>query len=90
MARANVDPTELRRFARDLSRFNSELADLLNALHTKAAALEKTWNDQEQRRFMQEFEQATKVLTRFLQSSEQYVRFLIKKAGHIEDYLEQR
>ncbi|MDH7599929.1 MAG: WXG100 family type VII secretion target [Sedimentisphaerales bacterium] len=90
MARANVDPAELRRFARDLSRFNSELSALLNGLHARSAALEKVWNDQEQRRFMQEFEQATKVLTRFLQTSDQYVRFLIKKAGHIEDYLEQR
>lgn len=89
MARANVDPAELRRFARELNRFNSELTDLLNALHARLLALEKTWNDQEQRRFMQQFEQTTRMLTKFLQTSSQHVTFLMNKARHIEDYLQQ-
>jgi uncharacterized protein YukE len=90
MARANVDPTELRRFARDLSRFNSELEGLTSGLHARLVALERTWNDQEQRRFTQEFEQTTKMLARFLETSGQHVTFLMNKARHIEDYLQQR
>jgi uncharacterized protein YukE len=90
MARANVDPAELRRFARDLGRFNGELEDLLNGLHSRLVALERTWNDQEQRRFTQEFEQTTKMLARFLETSGQHVTFLMSKARHIEDYLQQR
>lgn len=89
MARANVDPAELRRFPRDLSRFNSELETLTSGLHARLVALERTWNDQEQRRFTQEFEQTTKMLARFLETSGQHVTFLMNKARHIEDYLQQ-
>ena len=89
VARANVDPAELRRFARDLSRFNAELDGLLAGLHVRMVALERTWNDQEQRRFAQEFEQTTKMLARFLETSGQHVTFLTNKARHIEDYLQQ-
>jgi uncharacterized protein YukE len=90
MANANVDPTELRRFARDLSRFNTDLETLMNSLHARLRGLEKTWIDQEQKKFTQEFEQTMKTLTRFLESSTQHAAFLAKKARHIEDYLQQR
>ena len=90
MAKAHVDPADLRRFARDLSRFNSELQTLMAGLHARMLGLEKSWRDQEQRRFTEEFEEAMKTLSRFLESSEQHVSFLAKKAGHIEEYLQQR
>lgn len=90
MAKADVDPVELRRFARDLNRFRSELETLTSGLHARLLGLERTWRDQEQRRFAQEFEQTLKVLTRFLESSDRHVSFLMKKAAHIEDYLAQR
>jgi uncharacterized protein YukE len=51
MAKANVDPGELRRFARDLNHFNAELETLMGGLHSRLQNLEKNWNDQEQRRF---------------------------------------
>ncbi len=90
MAKANVDPAELRRFARDLNRFNSDLEALMGALQTRLHGLEKSWMDQEQKRFTQEFEQTVKALSRFLESSAQHASFLLKKARHIEDYLQQR
>mgnify|MGYP006287038663 FL=1 len=90
MAKASVDPAELRRFARDLNRFNSELEGLMSGLQSRLRGLEKSWTDQEQRRFAQEFDQTFKVLKRFLESSSQHATFLAKKAGHIEDYLQQR
>ena len=90
MAKAHVDPAELRRFARDLNRFNSELEALMGGLHSRLLGLEKTWQDQEQRKFAAEFEQTMKTLGRFLDSSGCYVSFLVKKARHIEDYLQQR
>ena len=90
MAKANVDPAELRRFARDLNRFNSDLEALMSGLQTRLHGLEKSWMDQEQRRFTQEFEQTVKALSRFLESSTQHASFLMKKARHIEDYLQQR
>jgi len=90
MAKANVDPTELRRFARDLSRFNTDLETLMTSLHARLRGLEKTWIDQEQKKFTQEFELTMKTLTRFLESSTRHAAFLAKKARHIEDYLQQR
>lgn len=89
MAKANVDPAELRRFARDLSRFNTELESLMSKLHSRMLNLEKSWDDQEQRKFFEEFEQTMKTLGRFTDNASQYVMFLVKKARHIEEYLQQ-
>lgn len=90
MPKAHVDPGELRRFARDLNRFSSELQSLMTGLQARMLALEKTWSDQEQIKFVEEFHQTMKTLSRFFDSSERHVAFLVKKAGHIEDYLRQR
>jgi uncharacterized protein YukE len=89
MPQANVDPAELRRFAQDLNRFSTELRGLMGGLHARMLGLEKSWHDQEQRRFFNEFEQTVKTLNRFLESSDHHVQFLAKKAAHIEDYLQQ-
>ncbi len=88
--RACVDPGELRRFARDLTRFNGDLQALMGGLQTRLKELEKSWTDQEQKRFAQEFEQTVKALRRFLDASTQHAAFLVKKARHIDDYLQQR
>ena len=90
MAKASVDPVELRRFARDLNRFGAELQTLMGGLQARMLELEKNWRDQEQRKFAEEFEQTMKVLGRFLKLTEQHVAFLGRKAGHIEEYLQQR
>jgi uncharacterized protein YukE len=90
MSKANVDPTELRRFAHDLNRFNNELQTLMSGLHGKLSGLEATWRDQEQRKFMEAFATTSKVLANFLEASQQHVSFLGKKATLIEEYLKQR
>lgn len=90
MAKASVDPGELRRFARDLNRFNGDLQALMGGLQARLKELEKSWTDQEQKRFAQEFEQTVKALRRFLDASAQHASFLVKKARHIDDYLQQR
>ena len=90
MAKAHVDPDELKRFARELNHFNDELETLMNRLHSRLTVLEKTWNDQEQRKFVEEFDLTMKTLSRFSDASARHVAFLVKKARHIEDYLQQR
>lgn len=90
MAKADVDPAELRRFARDLSRFSGEVQTLMSGLQVRLHDVQRTWRDQEQRKFTEEFEQTMKTLGRFLQSADQHVSFLVKKAGYIEDYLQRR
>ena len=89
MSKAHVNPAELRRFAQDLKRLTSELETLINGLHSRLLSLEKTWDDQEQRKFMKEFEQSMRMLNRFLDASGLHVPVLLKKARLIEDYLQQ-
>jgi uncharacterized protein YukE len=90
MAQANVDPAELRRFSSDLNKFNGELQSLMGGLHGRLRGLENTWRDQEQRKFVEVFEQTIKVLNVFLENSHLHASFLAKKAGAIENYLKQR
>ena len=90
MARAIVDPEELRRFAHDLKRFNTELYGQLSALHGRLLELGQTWRDQEQKKFSEEFEKTIKVLTRFVQASDHHIPFLLRKAERIDEYLQQR
>lgn len=90
MSKAVVDPAELRRFAQDLKRFNQNLRDQLGALQARMNDLSQTWRDQEQKKFSEEFEQTTRVLTRFTEVSDKHVPFLVRKAEKIEEYLQQR
>ena len=90
MAKAHVDPADLRRFAQDLTRFNNELQTLLGGLHAKLRALESSWRDQEQRKFTEAFEQTLKAMGNFMEASHEHVTLLGKKAALIEDYLKQR
>ena len=48
MAKAVVDPQELRRFAQDLKRFNEDLHNNLSVIHGRMVALSQTWLDQEE------------------------------------------
>jgi uncharacterized protein YukE len=90
MGKAHVDPAELRRFAQDLNRFNTELQSLVGGLNSKLRALEASWRDQEQRKFTEFFDQTIKQLSVFMDVSHQHASTLAKKAGLIEDYLKQR
>jgi uncharacterized protein YukE len=90
MAKANVDPAELRRFAQDLKRFNDELVGLMGTLGGKLKGLEATWRDQEQRKFSEAFEGTFREIKKFLEGSQEHVKHLVKKAAAVEDYLKQR
>jgi uncharacterized protein YukE len=88
MPQAVVDPEELRQFAQSLKKFNSQLRDRAGALANQLAALNASWRDQEHRKFAEEFESNMKVLVRFTETADQYVPHLLRKAQHIEDYLQ--
>jgi WXG100 family type VII secretion target len=90
MSKANVDPTELRRFANDLKRFTVELEGLMGQLHSRMAGLEATWRDQEQRKFAESFAQTAKSLSTFVEAATEHAGFLNKKAALVEQYLRQR
>jgi uncharacterized protein YukE len=90
MAKVEVDPAELRRFAQDLNRFNNELRGLMASLHGRMRGLEESWRDQEQKKFAESFDQTAKSLGKFLEASQQHIQFLSKKAALAEEYLGKR
>lgn len=90
MAQAIVDPGELRRFAQNLKRFNDELQQQLTVLHGQLVGLGQSWRDREHDKFVEEFEQTMMVVGRFVDSTNEHIPFLLRKAERIEDYLQQR
>jgi len=90
MSKAVVDPGELRRFAQDLKRFNSQVRDQMTLLLGRMNELGETWRDREQVKFVSEFEQTMRTLHRFADSTDQHIPFLLRKAEKIEAYLNQR
>ena len=90
MSQAIVDPAEVRRFAHNLTRFNNELQSQMVLLRGQLIGLGQTWRDQEQEKFVQSFEETMLVLSRFIDSSNQQIPLLLRKAERVEEYLRQR
>ena len=88
MPQAVVDPEELRQFAQSLKSFNNQLRDRAATLANQLATLSSTWRDQEHTKFVEQFDANMKVLLRFSETADEYVPYLLRKAQHIEDYLQ--
>ena len=88
MAQAIVDPAELRRFARSLKKFNGDLRDQVTLLAGQLSALSETWRDQEQKKFTEQFEQHMKAISRLAEITDEHIPYLLRKAEHIEEYLQ--
>jgi uncharacterized protein YukE len=88
MPQAVVDPEELRQFAQSLKKFNAQLRERAAALGNQLSTLNSSWRDQEHRKFADQFEANMKVLLRFAETADEYVPYLLRKAQHIEDYLQ--
>ena len=87
MPQAIVDPDELRQFALTLRKFNTQLRQSLTSLNHQLGTLGTTWRDQEHKRFVEQFDNYSKVIARFTEDGDKHVRYLIRKAEHIEEYL---
>jgi uncharacterized protein YukE len=90
MGKAYVDPAELRRFAADLNRFNTDLIGLVGSLKSRLNGLGESWRDQEHKKFAEAFDQSVRDMSKFLENAQQHVSFINKKATAIEEYLKQR
>ena len=90
MAKAVVDPEELRRFAHDLKRFVNDLQGQMSALHGRLMGLGQTWRDQEHTKFTEEFDQTLRGLNKFSEAANKHIPFLLRKAQRVDDYLQQR
>jgi WXG100 family type VII secretion target len=89
MAQAIMDPEQVRRFAEELKRFNSDVQDKVGSLQARFAALGDTWQDQEHAKFAEEFKQTMKALKKFVEVSNQHAPYLLRKAQRVEEYLNQ-
>ena len=90
MAQAIMDPEEVRRFAKELKRFNDDMQVRAASLQGRFSALSSTWQDQEHEKFADEFTSTMKVLKKFMEVSEKHTPYLLRKAQRIEEYLAQR
>jgi uncharacterized protein YukE len=90
MPQAIVDPEELRRFALSLKKFGTDVQERMASLNGQMASLERTWRDQEQKKFAEEFQQQVQVLARFIEAVDRHVPYLMRKSEIIEEYLQQR
>ena len=64
-----MDPEEVRRFADELNRFNTDLENRLVLLQARFTSLGDTWQDQEHEKFADEFRTAMKALKKFVELS---------------------
>lgn len=85
MPQAIVQPEELERFASGLKQFNLQLRDSTQRLQGQFHQLGDTWRDQEQQKFAREFEQTMRVLQHFMQTSDEQIPFLLRKARRPRD-----
>jgi uncharacterized protein YukE len=90
MSQAIVDPAELRRFANNLRKFNTELEERMTSLNAQLQALSATWRDQEHKKFAEDLEAQMKMLLRYMETTSEYSPLLLRKAERIEEYLQQR
>ncbi len=90
MAQAIGNPEEIEHFAKTLKRFSEQLKGNMAQLKGAQSRLGESWRDQENARYAQEFEQAMRVLERFMQASDEQIPHLMKKAQRLRDYLNQR
>jgi hypothetical protein len=90
MPQAIIDPEQVRRFAEELQRFNRDLQGRMTSLHARFLALSETWQDQEQAKFAEEFQEAMSSMKRLLAASELHVPHLLRKAQRAEEYLKQK
>jgi WXG100 family type VII secretion target len=90
MPQAIVDPEELRRFAQSLKKFSTDVQERIKSLNGQLAALERTWRDQEQKKFAEEFAQQIQSFGRFIEVIDRHVPYLSRKAEIIEEYLQHR
>ncbi len=88
MAQAIVDPEQLRQFAAMLKRYGQQVRESTTALSQAQARLADSWRDQEHRKFVDEFEEQVKLVSKLLEATDQHVPYLLKKAEIIEQYLQ--
>jgi uncharacterized protein YukE len=88
VSKAVVDPEELRRFAFDLKRFNTEMQSQIVSIQRRFVKLGETWQDQEHQKFADDFEKIIGAMAKFVDATDKHIPFLLRKAQKIQEYLD--
>ncbi len=86
MTKIVIEPEELHRFAAHLMQFQMRLNELKTETRGKMNHLNETWRDQENAKFVQQFEQDMKPLEKLIHTAEEYSQFLKRKASSTDHY----
>lgn len=87
MSNVHANPDELRQFAYHLAKLAMEFRGLKDSTKAKMSHLNQHWRDNENSKFVQQFEQDIKPLDKLIQSSEEYSNFLKRKAAALDIFL---
>lgn len=87
MTQAVADPEQLRQFAGHLHHFAEEMKHQTAALAAQMNQLEQTWRDEQHRKFSDEFTDQMRQLSRLIQTTEEHVPYLLRKADQLDAYL---
>ena len=85
MARAQADPDDLRRYARDLRQVQDDVRDLVRLLDQRMDALD--WDDDVRRRVADDVQGVGKGLVQFINRLDDYAKQVDIKAADLEKYL---
>ena len=83
----NADPKNIRDFQRQLNQFNRELEMISRKLKNNLRTLNEGWKDSEFRKFELQMNDVLRAIDHHMQQSNDYVRYLDKKAEPLERYL---
>jgi len=83
------DPKSIRQFQRQLSQFNRELENISVRLKNNLNTLGNDWRDSEFEKFRANMDEMLRIMKRYQQQSNDYVRYLDKKAEPLERFLGQ-
>lgn len=90
MANAIIDPEELRKFSYHLQNVSRDIKGLKESTRAKMNHLNQTWRDNENSKFVQQFEQDIKQLDKLIHTAEEYANFLKRKADSTQPYFDSR
>jgi uncharacterized protein YukE len=88
LAQAIADPAQMRSYASRLQQEVNQLNETVARLNAAHRQLGDTWQDQEYRSYVNEFEQTMKQLRRFIDEANKNIPVINRKAAHLEEYLQ--
>ncbi len=90
MPQAIVDPAELRRFIQHLKKFNGEVLEQMQGANGNWSRWAPPGVIRNTSGFWKNSNNNCDTLSRFVDITNQYVPYLLRKAERIEEYLQQR